>query len=93
MHTNYTTDKIYEFTFESIDFIQQGEAPIILSKETINNILGNIQFNYLLIIFTMGCFTSLLFCQKKPTSQKKFIIIPSYNSNYSLETDPILAKV
>ena len=80
----------YYATFESIDSIQQ---PITISKETINNILGNIQFNYLLIIFTMGCFTSLLFCQKKPTSQKKFIIIPSYNSNYSLETDPILAKV
>ena len=88
MDTNYSPEIIYKFTYESIDSI---EPPI--SRETINYILANIQFNYLLIIFTMGCFTSLLFCQKKPTSQKKFIIIPSYNSNYSLETDPILAKV
>ena len=90
MDTNYASDIIYEFTFESIDFIQ---PPITLSKETINNILANIQFNYLLIIFTMGCFTSLLYCQKKPISKKKILVLSSKESSKSNETEPILAKV
>ena len=79
MDTNYASDIVYELTIESIDFIQ---PPITLSKETINYILDNIQFNYLLIIFTMGCFTSLIFCEKK-----KNIIHPSD------ETYPVLSKV
>ena len=91
MDTNYASDKVYEITFYPIDIIQ---PTITLSKETINYILTYIQFNYLLIIFTMGCFTSLVLCQKKPTSEKKkFIILPSNDSTYSLETQPILANV
>ena len=88
MDTNYSPEIIYKFTYESIDSI---EPPI--SRETINYILANIQFNYLLIIFTLGCFTSLLFCHKKPISRKKFIILPSYQPTKNFETDPILAKV
>jgi len=88
MDTNYASDIVYQLTIESIDYIQQP-----ISKETINSILANIQFNYLLIIFTMGCFTSLLYCHKKPISRKKLIVLPSYESSKNFETDPILAKV
>ena len=90
MNVNDVLENIHEFSIKSVEVIQ---PPITLSQESFDYILANIQFNYLLIMFTMGCFTSLLFCHKKPISRKKFIVLPSYEPPKSLETDPILAKV
>ena len=90
MDINDVLEYIHELSIQSVEVVQH---PVMLSQESFNYILANIQFNYLLIIFTMGCFTSLLFCHKKPISRKKLIILPSYEPPKSLETDPILAKV
>lgn len=90
MNVNEVLENIHELSIKYVEVIQ---PPVILSQESFNYILANIQFNYLLIIFTMGCFTSLLFCHKKPISRKKFIVLPSYEPPKSIETDPILAKV
>lgn len=90
MDINDVLENIHELSIQSVEVVQH---PVMLSQESFNYILANIQFNYLLIIFTMGCFTSLLFCHKKPISRKKFIVLPSYEPPKSIETDPILAKV
>lgn len=90
MNVNDVLENIHEFSIKSVEVIQ---PPITLSQESFDYILANIQFNYLLIMFTMGCFTSLLFCHKKPISRKKIIVLPSYEPPKSLETDPILAKI
>ena len=90
MNVNDVLENIHEFSIKSVEIIQ---PPITLSQESFDYILANIQFNYLLIMFTMGCFTSLLFCHKKPISRKKIIVLPSYEPPKSLETDPILAKI
>jgi hypothetical protein len=37
---------------------------VILTENMYTNILDSINFNYLLIIFTIGCFSSLLCCNK-----------------------------
>jgi hypothetical protein len=90
MNVNEVLENIHELSIQSVEVIQ---PPVMLSQESFNYILANIQFNYLLIIFTMGCFTSLLFCHKKPISRTKFIVLPSYEPPKSIESDPILAKV
>ena len=90
MNFNTGLEILYE---DNLDYSKIIKPPIILTNESLNYILANIKFNYLLIIFTMGCFTSLIFCYKKPISNKKFIIIPSYEKIKNLETDPILSKV
>ena len=90
MNINDVLENIQEVSIQSVEIIQ---PPVMLSQESFNYILANIKFNYLLIIFTMGCFTSLLFCDKKPISRKKLIVSPSYESPGTIETYPILAKV
>ena len=90
MNVNEVLENIHEVSIQYVEVIQ---PPVILSQESFDYILANIQFNYLLIIFTMGCFTSLLFCHKKPILRKNFIVLPSYEPPKPIETHPILAKV
>ncbi len=90
MDINKVLENMQEISIQSVEVIQH---PVILSQESFNYILANIQFNYLLIIFTMGCLTSLLFCHKKTIFRKKLIILPSYEPPKPIETDLILAKV
>lgn len=80
MDTNFITDNTSEYTLTTIEIIQ---PPIVLTQDALNYILGNIQFNYLLIIFTIGCFTSLLCCEKRNRT-----LIHPYN-----ETQPIITKI
>ena len=90
MDINDILENIHELSIQSVEVVQH---PVILSPESFNYILTNIQFNYLLSIFTMGCLTSLLFCHKKHISRKKFIVLPCYEPSNSIETHPILAKI
>tara|TARA_B100000424_G_scaffold147642_1_gene112535 strand:+ start:538 stop:810 length:273 start_codon:yes stop_codon:yes gene_type:complete len=90
MNVDEVLENIHQLNIQSYELIQ---PPVILSPQSFNYILANIEFNYILILFTMGCFTSLLICHKKPISRKKFIIVPSYEPPKTLETDPILSKV
>ena len=90
MNVNEVLENIHQLNIQSYELIQ---PPVMLSPQSFNYILANIEFNYILILFTMGCFTSLLFCHKKPISKKKIVVLPSYQPSKSLETDPILEKV
>ncbi len=90
MNVNDILENIHELSIDSVEIMQPS---VILTQETFNYILANIQFNYLLIIFSMGCFTSLLLCHKKPISRKKIVVLPPYEPNSNIETDPILEKV
>lgn len=63
----------------------------LYDDNTIKTILENIKFNYLLIIFSIGCFTSLLYYYKRPIIKNKYLIVPSYDKSLCLsEGTPIL---
>jgi len=38
---------------------------VVLTENMYDNIIETINFNYLLILFTIGCFSSLICCGKK----------------------------
>lgn len=90
MDINNSLENIQDLTFKYVEIIQ---PPIILTQESFDYILANIQFNYFLIIFTMGCFTSLLFCDKKYLYKKKPIVISSKKKYKETECKPILLNV
>ncbi len=47
---------------------------VVLTENMYTNILDSINFNYLLIIFTIGCFSSLLCCNKH---DKRYSVVPT----------------
>ena len=47
---------------------------VVLTENMYTNILDSINFNYLLIIFTIGCFSSLLCCNKR---DKRYSVVPT----------------
>ena len=47
---------------------------VVLSEYMYNNIIETISFNYLLIIFTIGCFSSMVCCSKR---DKAYTIVPT----------------
>ena len=63
---------------ESIDFFilddlhsnKYSESFIIMTDSMYNNLLNSINFNYLLIIFTIGCFSTLICCNKNNNRYK-----------------------
>ena len=57
---------------------------MILSDDQYKTIIENINLNYLLIIFTIGCFSSLIYCNKN-NNKNKYVIIPN--------TDPVEGKI
>ena len=76
----------------NLEYLEVIQYPVIISQESLNYILANIKFNYLLILFTMGCFSSLLYCNSKP-NKKRNIITPTYEVAQYVESQPILAKI
>ena len=38
---------------------------VVLTENIYDNIIETINFNYLLILFTIGCFTSMVCCTKR----------------------------
>ena len=50
------------------------ERAVVLTENTYNNIIETIYFNYLLLLFTIGCFSSLLCCNKR---DKKYSVVPT----------------
>ena len=54
MDTNYNNDLLSTIYLENI------ENYIVINEETYKNIISNIEYNYLLIIFTMSCFVGIL---------------------------------
>ena len=54
MDTNYNNDVLSTIYLENI------ENYIVINEEIYKNIISNIEYNYLLIIFTMSCFVGIL---------------------------------
>ena len=50
------------------------ERAVVLTENMYNNIIETINFNYLLLLFTIGCFSSLLCCNKR---DKKYSVVPT----------------
>ena len=51
MDTNYNSDILNTIYLENI------ENYVVINEEIYKNIISSIQYNYLLILFTMSCFT------------------------------------
>ncbi len=49
-----------------------GESLVLMSNDLYSNIISQINMNYLLIIFTMGCVSSLFLCNKK---DKEYVMV------------------
>ena len=75
---------------ESIDFFilddlhssKYSESFIIMTDSMYSDLLNSINFNYLLIIFTIGCFSSLICCSK---NNNRYKLIPT--------SEPIEGKI
>ena len=67
---NYITELYLQLNNELYNQVDNQEYIIenyiILSEDIYNTILDNISVNLLLILFTLSCLSSLIFCQKKP---------------------------
>jgi len=75
---------------ESIDFyvlkdIDNFSNLMIMSDNQYKTIIEYINFNYLLIIFTIGCFSSILYCNKNNNKNNKYVIVPT--------SDPVEGKI
>lgn len=47
---------------------------VVLTENMYNNIIDTINVNYLLILFTIGCFSSLICCAKR---EKVYTVLPT----------------
>ncbi len=61
--------ELFILTSDRID-----DRVVVLTENTYNNIIETINFNYLLIIFTIGCFSSMFCCSKR---DKAYRVIPT----------------
>ena len=76
-------DSVNILIIDNVDNTKLGESWVIMTDQMYASIMNNINLNYLLIIFTLGCFSSL-FC----LSQKN-----NNNNNYEKITMSEPAKV
>ena len=60
MDTNYYSDVLNTIYLENI------ENYVVINEEMYKSIISSIECNYLLILFTMSCFTGLLCSMKNP---------------------------
>tara|TARA_Y100000816_G_C25869389_1_gene453784 strand:+ start:448 stop:693 length:246 start_codon:yes stop_codon:yes gene_type:complete len=60
MDTNYNSDSLNAL------YLENTENYIVINEEMYKAIISNIECNYLLILFTMSCFVSFIYCIKKP---------------------------
>ena len=65
------------FILNDPDNYKMGESLVLISNDIYSNIISQINYNYLLIIFTMGCVGGLFFCNKHDNKQTKEYIIVS----------------
>ena len=67
MDTNFNNDNLNTLYLENI------ENYVILNEEMYKAILSNIDTNFLLFLFTISCFTSVLCCMKKSNNDYTLI--------------------
>ena len=65
VNTNYDV-------LESI-YLENIENYVVINKEMYKTIVSNIEYNYLLILFTMSCFVGILCSMKK--SKNDYVLI------------------
>lgn len=65
-------DSVDLFILDDLNRNEISKSVIIITDSMYNNIIESIGFNYLLIIFTIGCFTSIL-CSIKNGNRYKLI--------------------
>jgi len=53
------------YILNDIDNYKIGESLVVMSNDIYSNIISQINMNYLLIIFTMGCVSSLFLCNRQ----------------------------
>ena len=53
---------------------QVDDRIVVLTENMYDNIIETINFNYLLILFTIGCFTSMVCCSKR---EKIYTVTPT----------------
>lgn len=78
--------------FYIINDLDKFENLIIMSRDNYNNIIDYINFNYLFILFTIGCFSSILCCNKN-NNTNKYVIVPSNIEPINNNIEPIKGKV
>ena len=71
MDTNYNNDVLSTIYLENI------ENYIVINEETYKNIISNIEYNYLLILFTMSCFVGILCSIKR--EKNEYLLIENSN--------------
>ena len=67
MDTNFNNDNLNTIYLENI------ENYVILNEEMYKTILSNIDTNFLLFLFTISCFTTVLCCMKKSNNDYTLI--------------------
>tara|TARA_B100000963_G_scaffold336107_1_gene330858 strand:+ start:526 stop:771 length:246 start_codon:yes stop_codon:yes gene_type:complete len=67
MDTNFNNDNLNTLYLENI------ENYVILNEEMYKAILSNIDTNFLLFLFTITCFTTVLCCMKKSNNDYTLI--------------------
>ena len=68
-YNSYTYDANDSYSYDIYTY--DSEKFILLTKEMYNDIVNNINFNFLLILFSFGFFTSLICCRIK----EKYVLI------------------
>ena len=83
VNTNYNI-------LESI-YLENIENYVVISEEMYKTVIKNINMNYLLILFTMSCLSTILLCPRKKTIQNKYILVPSNEkeTNTEIITEPV----
>jgi len=66
-YNNYSYDASDSYSYGSYTY--DGKEFILVTKEMYNDIVNNINFNFLLILFSFGFLTSLICCTIKTTEQ------------------------
>lgn len=73
MDTNYfyNNDNLNTIYLENLDNY------VILDEEIYKNILTSIEYNYLLILFSISCFSTIIYCMKK--QKNEYVLIQDAN--------------
>ena len=85
VNTNYNI-------LESI-YLENIENYVVISEEMYKTVIKNINMNYLLILFTMSCLSTILLCPRKKTIQNKYILIKKNSAILSIKFFNLKTKI
>ena len=76
-------DSVNILIIDDVDNSKIGESWVIMTDQMFETIMNNINLNYLLILFTLGCFSSL-FCLSKNNNNNN-----NYEKITMRESEPV----